>query len=232
MCQIAICRDRRITTEELNSFWNSNNDGAGVIYRDAGFVKWKKGFMSKDELKSFVEKLSLPYVIHFRAATHGSECPELTHPFLVSMSNPIQGTLRQGQYLLIHNGVDSEAIKMLMIGMFSKGQKWNFKEMSDTRAIAILLSVLGIDAITQFSGKFVVVDHKFNIRIYGQFTEKNGILLSNGNQFYLYDRYERYDYATKDCIYKSEPNNCPTKNYSKCPMVWHSCPYTRWYMEE
>jgi hypothetical protein len=141
------------------------------------------------------------------------------------MSNPLEGTLKQGQYLLMHNGVDSDAIKMLMIAMFAKGQKWNFKEMSDTRAIAILLSVLGIDAVTQFSGKFVIIDHKFNIRTYGQFTEKNGILLSNGTQMYLY---ERYDYATRDCIYKNEPNICPIKNYSKCPMVWKDCPYTYW----
>jgi len=224
MCQIAIC-NRKITNEEINSFWNSNNDGAGVIYRYAGFVKWKKGVMRKDDLRSFVEKLNPPYVIHFRAATHGSECPELTHPFLVSMSNPLEGILKQGQYLLMHNGVDSDAIKMLMIAMFAKGQKWNFREMSDTRAIAILLSVLGIEAVSQFSGKFVIVDHKFNIRTYGQFTEKNGILLSNGTQMYIY---ERYDYATRDCIYKNEPANCPTKNYSKCPMVWKNCPYTYW----
>jgi predicted glutamine amidotransferase len=229
MCQIVICNNRRITTEEINSFWNSNSDGAGVIYSDAGAVKWKKGFMRKEELKSFVEKLVPPYVIHFRAATHGSECPELTHPFLVSMSNPLQGTLRDGQYLLMHNGVDNEAIKMLMVAMFIIGKKWDFKEMSDTRAIAILLSVLGVNAITQFSGKFVIVDHKFNIRTYGQFIEKNGILLSNGTQFYLYDR---YDYATKDCIYKDNPESCPTKNYSKCPMVWRNCPYPSWYTEE
>lgn len=223
MCQIAICNRRGITDSEINDFWRLNNDGAGVIYKENGLVKWKKGFMKKDDLKYFVAKLSPPYIIHFRAATHGSECPELTHPFLVSMSNPLEGKLKQGQYLLMHNGVDNAAINMLMITMFVKGQKWNFREMSDTRAIAILLSVLGIDAITQFSGKFVIVDHMFNIRTYGQFTEKNGILLSNSLQSYWY---ERYDYTTRECVYKDRPAECHIKNYSRCPMVWNGCPYS------
>lgn len=70
-----------------NAFYN-NSDGAGFMYQFSGCVRIRKGFMKidllLDALDSLSDKLTKDLVIHFRQATHGTVCPEQTHPFPLS----------------------------------------------------------------------------------------------------------------------------------------------------
>jgi len=226
MCQIAICNNRKITRNEIERFWNANSDGAGVVWKYGSRVLFKKGIMNKNDLIKFLEKINPPYIVHFRLASIGERKPELTHPFLCSEENPLSGELKKGQLLLFHNGHDSKAVEMLMIAKFVKGEEFNYKHISDTRAIAILISKLGPNILEHFSGKFVVVNWVFNIKTYGRFIENDGILLSNGiSTEYFYN----YDYFDEErCKFKENPNLCPTKNYHACRFIWPACPYNSW----
>ena len=120
---------------------------------------------------------------------------------------------------------ENEAIKMLMLAKLVKGEQFNYNYMSDSRAIAILVSKLGPNVLNYFSGKFVIVDWMFNIKTYGRFTEDDGILLSNGISIeYFYN----YNFDEEKCKFKENPSLCPTKNYHACRSIWPACPYNSW----
>lgn len=111
MCVIYACYSGVPTERELEQGAFLNGDGAGVCWienfntKDAR-VRWKKGLASdaKEVLKVIEEnKLTPPFGIHFRTASIGGKCAELTHPFPVDdvLSARSDGTTRR---VLMHNG--------------------------------------------------------------------------------------------------------------------------------
>ena len=81
-----------------------NPDGFGVAWRTSKGLEYEKFDKGADEYQKFkdlvltLDKTEVEYVAHFRKATHGPVCRELSHPF------EYQDT-RVGQVLVFHNGI-------------------------------------------------------------------------------------------------------------------------------
>lgn len=71
--------------ETLETCFNSNPDGAGLMFPDGDQVRIIKGFMAWDEFSSTLKALgdvtNTGLVMHFRITTHGGTRPECCHPF-------------------------------------------------------------------------------------------------------------------------------------------------------
>jgi predicted glutamine amidotransferase len=139
--------------------------------------------MRLDEVLALRKEVKLPSVWHFRSATHGGINQELTHPFLVSpqrpFSNPLKGSLRSGESLLFHNGVEGQAIGQLINLLAIKNMRLDDTTMSDTRAIAISVSLVGEVVLSLYSSKFAIMRSDGTILVRGTFTEEDGLLVSS-----------------------------------------------------
>ncbi len=84
---------------------HANPDGFGIAWRDkvTGMVDWVK-FSPQDferfyqRLKSIDADTEIEYVAHFRTATHGPKCEEMSHPF-------VYDDAKEGQVVVFHNGI-------------------------------------------------------------------------------------------------------------------------------
>jgi glutamine phosphoribosylpyrophosphate amidotransferase len=183
MCVIFVCRDRLPTEDELRATWARNSDGAGVAWWDGKKVRWRKGLMRLSEVLELLPQLSVPCVLHFRAATHGGVVPELTHPFIISTTRPysleLRGALRKEEALLFHNGVENSALSQLIQLLALKGKRLDTAHMSDSRAIALLCSMVGTVALAMFHSKFVLINWEGDLEVRGQFYEEDGMLVSS-----------------------------------------------------
>ncbi len=105
MCRIAAFPPNFPRNEALSileNFENKNIDGTGSVYlQDGKFVvqKWAKPFSWVVRNRPFLTHM--PYnkgwtLVHLRAASHGKNRQENTHPFIV------------GPWAMIHNGIWSE----------------------------------------------------------------------------------------------------------------------------
>lgn len=88
-------KNKRLPKEYAQNAFLANSNGAGFAVRLNGRIEIHKGFM---DFKTFWEDFSKyeedEAIVHFRLATHGSECPENTHPFTLGEDSA-----------LIHNGI-------------------------------------------------------------------------------------------------------------------------------
>jgi hypothetical protein len=183
MCIIIVARKRLPNEDELRRAWSRNDDGAGVSWLSSrGRVMWMKGLMTLDEVLAIRKEVKLPCVWHFRSATHGGICRELTHPFLINpqdpFSNPLKGSLMKGQSLLFHNGVEGQAIGQLIHLLALKNLRLDDATMSDSRAIAIAIALVGEVVLSLYSSKFAIMRSDGTIVIRGNFTEEDGLLVS------------------------------------------------------
>lgn len=79
--------------QTIRTMWDSNRDGAGLMYVENGKVCIEKGFMkykafakALDKLESRLDLTATPVVMHFRITTHGGTKPENCHPFPITDS--------------------------------------------------------------------------------------------------------------------------------------------------
>jgi hypothetical protein len=167
-----------------------------VAWWDGQKVRWRKGLMRLSDVLELLPNLRLPCVIHFRAATHGGITPELTHPFIISVQRPysleLRGTLRKGEALLFHNGVENTALSQLIQVLALKGKRLDTCHMSDSRAIALLVSLVGTVALAQFHSKFALIDWRGEVEIRGHFYEENGLLVSSHYKWDYKQSYGQY----------------------------------------
>jgi predicted glutamine amidotransferase len=98
MCIIAIKPEGvSIPIERLKNCWDNNPDGAGLMYSENNELKIIKGLMDFDSfIKAYndISPLEKKIIIHFRYATHGKVCKDLTHPFDIDKD-----------LAFVHNGV-------------------------------------------------------------------------------------------------------------------------------
>jgi hypothetical protein len=184
MCVIIVAQKRLPTKEEIEKAWRRNSDGAGVAWINSkGKVVWVKGLMSLDEVMRLMGKVRLPSVWHFRSATHGGVCKELTHPFLISpsspFSNPLKGKLKKGEALLFHNGVEGQAIANLINILAIKNKRLDTLIMSDSRAISIAISLVGEVVLSLHNSKFAIFRSDGTISLKGNFTEEDDLIVSS-----------------------------------------------------
>lgn len=108
MCLIIVADTARPTSQEIEDADNTNPDGLGIAYKepDSNLVTWRKG-ISVEELTDLSQSVPLPYVMHFRLATHGGKSAGLCHPFPISrnVGTAVEGQARE---VLFHNGVWNE----------------------------------------------------------------------------------------------------------------------------
>lgn len=136
MCRIAafppgFSRDEAI--EILANFENKNTDGTGSAYiKDGKFVieKWARPFSSVIKRKPFLTHM--PYndgwtIVHLRAASHGGNCKENTHPFVV------------GPWAFIHNGIWSEH-KLVRLAL---SKAVDFEGETDSEVAAHFWNIIG-----------------------------------------------------------------------------------------
>jgi predicted glutamine amidotransferase len=98
MCIIALKPEKHAFTKaELKIMWDSNPDGAGIMYAAQGKLHVVKGLMTLNDLWNAIQKIGplRKMVIHFRIKTHGAVSPELTHPFWIV----------EDRLGMVHNGV-------------------------------------------------------------------------------------------------------------------------------
>ena len=110
MCVIAVKprRKKMFSDELIREMFRANPDGAGLMYPDNKGVRIKKGFMSVDEVLSFVHSRNwedVPVVMHFRIGTAGPNDKYNCHPYAVGKKNIINGHCELG---MAHNGILNE----------------------------------------------------------------------------------------------------------------------------
>lgn len=106
MCVAAVIR-KPISAAYLQSMHDDNPHGGGVAWLapDGSGIRFAKGLNAKQiHFMQETKLLTFPYLLHFRWATHGGICDELTHPFPTghrALMGELSGVARQ---VLIHNG--------------------------------------------------------------------------------------------------------------------------------
>lgn len=209
MC-VAIYKPQNVDIPSLETFkkcWNTNPDGAGVMYENEPTAKYcytiRKGFMQfsdfekvYNELKNQKEKAMF---FHFRIATHGGVTAGNTHPFPISQDIALlQHTHVVSNNVMIHNGVLPITPRLDTI--------------SDTAELAIRLSKNGLyknlKAVKQLFEGFIgtnkiAIANERGIVLLGDWIEINGVFFSNENWnrtavyspswYYGYYDYDDYD---------------------------------------
>lgn len=190
MCVIAISNkgNRQPEKNELLAMWNHNPDGAGYMYAKNGRVIIHKGFTTFADFYRSVNAerftKATPVIYHFRISTQAGRTPFMTHPF------PVTSELQACEYLdctadiaVAHNGIipittDRNETRYSDTALFvSKYLSVLVRSADDLKNQHVK------DIIQQFGGfsRFAFMDSTGNITTIGDFTEHNGILLSNEN---------------------------------------------------
>jgi hypothetical protein len=180
MCIIAICETRALNKNEFNNCWDSNSHGMGYAHWNGKQIVSTKGHMKKKEAWDIYQTVALPHVVHFRIRSAGEVVEELTHPFLIEHASREFGEYSGVTPVLFHNGTVSDWRELVIMAAM---QTKVFPEgaMSDSRAMAIAMSVAGERILEFFSGMKWVVVEKDSFRKYGQWVEgEDGLLFSNG----------------------------------------------------
>jgi hypothetical protein len=195
MCIIAVCNDRKMTDQEFEYCWGNNSDGVGMGYATpAGKIVYVKGFMEQEQAWDAYRKITRrkrSHVVHFRKKSAGEVCQALTHPFIGEPMSPIKLAYAGTKPIVFHNGTHPDYESIVLSISISQG-RLPVGAMSDTRALAMLVGVLGVDALKYAKGKFAVITPK-QIITYGDFTEEDGIEFSNTDY-----KYKPYTYAYSD----------------------------------
>ncbi len=108
-----------VPREHIASAYMQNSDGFGLMWAIDGKLKTYKGRMNLQKINSLFDQIAevkVPYVAHFRYATHGTKNDLNCHPFRL-------GTQDFGGMAMMHNGTLS-------------GSKWRNASRSDTSLLA------------------------------------------------------------------------------------------------
>lgn len=155
MCVIFIAETRRPTEVMVDKAYFQNNAGAGIAWRDSGYVKWEKG-IDLAKVQDLVTKLPMPFVVHFRIPTEGGKRVQLCHPFPIEKTAPLDLKGRTKGMVLFHNGHWAEWRKVVLdtLARFPAAVlppgKW-----SDSRAIAWCAAYYGYNVLELINEKAV-----------------------------------------------------------------------------
>ena len=150
MCIIYSCYKGVPTKEEQALGAEGNVHGAGICWiQGRGTTKAKVHFLKglksdPDVVMAEIEKrkLPFPYAIHYRSASIGGVCDELTHPFPITddVEDYLEGSTRR---VLMHNGHISDWKKWFTQIMFSSPNAIPVGPWSDSRALAAVVNAKG-----------------------------------------------------------------------------------------
>lgn len=173
MCVIAIAEKKRLDAETIKKCHCANSDGIGIAWlnRELGRVEYKKNLTIDDAIQ-LAESLPLPYIYHFRLATVGGKEPILCHPFEIDKNSPLS-LEGHSSSVLFHNGHWSNWQEVL-----TNAEIKLTGPISDSRAIAALVSEMGDKALHLITGKFAILSSK-KIKKFGFWSNEDGIHFSN-----------------------------------------------------
>jgi len=188
MCLIIVCEKNIPSIETMQKANNYNNDGIGVAYRKDGKVVVKKDLNVK-EAYNLLTSVELPAIVHFRLATAGGASKKLIHPFIIDKHSDVSNkSFETDKAVLFQNGHYSDYEDKLINLCIHQGFPVPSGPMSDSRAIAIMVSVLG-DGLLKLikTSKFVVFSTK-NLKVFGDdWIVENGMKFSNKHFETVYD---------------------------------------------
>lgn len=187
MCLLALAYKRKITREGGENAFRANPDGAGVGWRIESRTHIVKGFITSRDFLSFYDEFDVvPHIVHFRLGTSGGRCPELTHPFVVSLTSPLVTEWSGKEPILANNGIvhgwEDTFLRFLpdvCRELRRRGRRGKIPPgpWSDTRAAAVIAALVGDEILEFLGGKGVVLGSK--IRLYRDFVYDNGVYFSN-----------------------------------------------------
>ena len=161
MCVILIGNKLRPKKEVIKKCWDKNNDGAGVMWNDGESTHYIKGLMKLESLNILLENnpriTKGQFAIHFRMASSGGKCEELTHPFVINKEYSNGAVYEGNEPLLMHNGHDSKAEDQMVAMMINNQIVIPKDKFSDSRAIATICAYSGFEVCKYMSGKFVIL---------------------------------------------------------------------------
>lgn len=185
--------------ETLKNCWDSNPDGAGVMWNEEGKVHIRKGFMDFDSFYKFTETIQNPtekgIVYHFRITSHGGTSQQNTHPF------PLAATYEELRTLDVltdigfcHNGIISEtsnhrdifALKVSDTMVFIKDYIVPILALSERELNETVMMLINTIGRSKFS--FLTPDGE--IKTLGHFVEDEVTKLTFSNS-----TYKKIDYA-------------------------------------
>lgn len=180
MCIAAIIH-KPIPHSYLRSMDHDNPHGGGVAWLENGQLHFRRG-LDADMIFALQEtRLTYPYLLHFRWATHGAPVAELTHPFPTgprAFKGELQGTADE---VLIHNGVwrdYDDWAKWLPTELYDA----HYPTTSDTAVAAYfyqLIPDLGDEIPWAVASARVGDDGALKIRKHGGWSEHKGNEYSN-----------------------------------------------------
>lgn len=219
MCIIAIKNKGIALPDEttLQIMFKNNPDGAGIMYAYNGNVFIEKGFMTYEEFKTSIEKLSkkyditeLPVIMHFRIATSGDIDGGTTHPFPISTKRKVLRKLKYTTDIAIaHNGI----IPISAPKNMSDTMEYTAKKLTSYKKIQhnFYKHKCYLKRIEkEIKSKMVFLDKDGYISTIGEFvTEDDGMIYSNTS--YL-ERQYYFDYD-KLFGYYAKCKLCPIDGY-------------------
>jgi hypothetical protein len=163
MCVILIASKARPSEDMVKNAWETNEAGGGIAWRGRkegteildGYVHWKKGIMTLDEMQGLCKVTPMPYVAHFRIPSVGGKRPDLCHPFPIEKNVPLDLTGKTKGNLLFHNGHWTRWKDMTMDAAGRFGVPLPTGKWSDTRAMAFMASVFGVGVLEFIDEKAV-----------------------------------------------------------------------------
>ncbi len=172
--------------ETLETCFNSNPDGAGLMFPDGDQVRIIKGFMAFDEFSSTLKALgdvtNTGLVMHFRITTHGGTRPECCHPFpLTDDDTALRALDICAPVGVAHNGViagmDTDAktsdTMAYIRDVLAPLQRMAGDLLASDDAMTVVESTIG--------SKLAFLEPDGAITTVGDFIEENGVFYSNSS---------------------------------------------------
>lgn len=192
MCVIAISPKgiKQPSVSDLRSMWDTNPHGAGYMTIRNNRVEIHKGFMHWQDFTRSVKTEAFtdadPVIYHFRIATQGGICPEMTHPFPLTDKLEMMDKLDLACSVgVAHNGIipittTTKATDYSDTVLFIvKYLRWLVRSPSDMFIPEIQTMISEIA-----DSKFALMNSNGDIVTIGKFYNHDGILLSNENHLW------------------------------------------------
>lgn len=243
MC-IVVCKPMNVDVPSIDTLRNcfiNNSDGCGFMISKDNNVMIEKGFMNfkrfKKKIKTIQKKDAV--VFHFRIATSGKICPELTHPFPVSCE---KSDLMQTEIIcdmgIAHNGILGSGTNVLsdtQIFIMDILSNQIIKNNLENSAIDYLISH------TIGTSKIAILKPDGSIIRYGDnWIEKDSVFYSNSSfkdktmgigyvwekdvsysdlkNYYKDENWKRKDFETEG--YEQTDESYYSDEFTKCPLCF------------
>ncbi len=192
MCVLIVCMSHFPDTRTLELCEQQNPQGWGVAWRNKkkDAVNYVKGIESVPELEKLIDKLptpadDFPIILHARVASSGSNDLRLNHPFTIGTeTNELKGSSKKG--VLFHNGTLFDWRREMKAAIELSGRKVPDGRFTDTRAMAFIADIRGINYLDLLNERIIVLTPK-DLYSFGHtlrhdktgWYEKDGLWFSN-----------------------------------------------------